>query len=293
MDQQNQTRKYFDQWAADWQQKASGRPNRYNVTDARNRAVLDIVNRRGAVVDFLDVGCGTGELAIKVAQQGIRSRGIDFAPEMIARSKASAEEKLIPLAFSCESFFEMARERNCYDVISALGFIEYISLDQLEEFFSICANMLRRGGALAVGSRNRLFNVISFNEFTAMEKSLGVLEALIEESISFESSEIGDLFEKLLTHERINHQPTTHPSTGIDVDLRYQFTPSELIFRARRYGFVPNAVYPVHFHALPLRIKVESPALHADIASAVGDLGQRDHRLVPHSSSFVLDLRRS
>jgi SAM-dependent methyltransferase len=41
-------------------------------------------------VDALDIGCGTGFLALQLASLGHRVRGVDAAPEMLARARAKA-----------------------------------------------------------------------------------------------------------------------------------------------------------------------------------------------------------
>lgn len=43
--------------------------------------------------DFLDVGCGTGQLAIHVAKLGIRSVGVDFAPDIIRVAEEAIKGK--------------------------------------------------------------------------------------------------------------------------------------------------------------------------------------------------------
>jgi SAM-dependent methyltransferase len=290
--QQEQARSYFHHSARDWQSKAEGQRNEYNVIQARNRAALDIVSRLPSVSDFLDVGCGTGQLAIDVAKRGIRSVGIDFASEMIRIAEENNAKESASALFVCSSFFEVQHAPASYDVISAQGLIEYISLDELETFFGLCSAALRAGGSLALASRNRLFNVVSLNSFTKMEMELGTMDLLVREAICFQSSAAGELFANLTAHGRINHQPPSHPGTGIGVDIRYQFSPAELIKRARGHGFSPEAIYPIHFHAFPGSFKDEHPNLHAEIAGIAERAGLRDHRLVPHSSSFVLDLRK-
>ncbi len=290
--QQEQARSYFHQSARDWQSKADGQRDEYNVIQARNRATLDIISRLPSVSDFLDVGCGTGQLAIDVAKLGIRSVGLDFAPDMIRIAKENNAKESASALFACSSFFEAQHAPTSYDVISAQGVIEYISLDELEIFLGLCSAALRAGGSLALASRNRLFNVVSLNSFTKMEMDIGTMDLLIREAICLQSSAAGELFGNLMAHERIDPQPSSHPGTGIGVDVRYQFSPAELIKRARRYGFSPEVIYPIHFHALPGSFKEEHPNLHAEIAAFAGQAGLRDHRLVPHSSSFVLELRK-
>src|SRR5262245_2194243 len=247
MDQQRQTRDYFHAFARDWQNKAQGRPREFNVIEARNAAVLDVLERVQRVSRFLDVGCGTGQLAIDVARRGIDTLGVDFAPDMIEIATKNAAQEKSPASFICASFFD-AKPVGPYDVIGALGLIEYISLEQLEWFFSACSEALRPGGSLAVGSRNRLFNAMSLNAFTALEQRLGVLPHLIDEAVALQLSSAGDLFNNLRRHERSYAQPDSHPDTGIGVSLRYQFTPAELIHRARKHSLEPSAIYPIHFH---------------------------------------------
>jgi 2-polyprenyl-3-methyl-5-hydroxy-6-metoxy-1,4-benzoquinol methylase len=293
MAQQDQAKSYFDAWAGDWQAKAEGRVSEFNLIEARNNAVLDVINSKGAITDFLDVGCGTGQLAIDVAKKGFRSRGIDFAPEMIRISEANNNKESANATFVCASFFEVDLPHSTYDVISALGFIEYISLDQLEVFLKGCSAALRPGGSLALGSRNRIFNVVSLNAFTQMELELGTLDRLAAEGITLQTSRREELFSRLAAHERIDPQPESHPMTGVGVDLRYQFSPAELIMRGRRYGLTPSAIYPSHFHGLPTAFKNENPQIHADLAVAVGKFAALDHRFVPYCSTFVIELRKS
>jgi 2-polyprenyl-3-methyl-5-hydroxy-6-metoxy-1,4-benzoquinol methylase len=293
IDQQQQTKIYFNLSSRGWQAKAKGSADRYNVIKARNAAVLDIIKRDGNVANFLDVGCATGQLAIDVANLGVRSRGVDFAPEMIRIARENNEHAKAAAEFECASFFDLKLVIGAYDVISAMGFIEYVSVEQLDLFLERCNKALRTGGALAIGSRNRLFNIFSLNDYTLMEIQLGTLGALVREAVTFRADTQRELFTRMAEHERIDPQPTSHPSTGISVDVRYQFSPADLIFRARRNGFEPGAIYPIHFHGLPPACKDAYPGIHAELAKTVEAQTLRDHRLVPYCSSFVLELRKS
>jgi 2-polyprenyl-3-methyl-5-hydroxy-6-metoxy-1,4-benzoquinol methylase len=292
-DQQEQTLQYFSEAAANWQAKSANSGSDYNVIEGRNRTVLATLDELAGVRRFLDVGCGTGQLVIAAAGRGIAAEGVDFAEDMIAWCEENARRAAVAAKFTKASFFETTFADGAYDAISAQGFIEYLSPDEMMEFFRRSQRMLRQGGALIVGSRNRLFNLHSLNEFTRMEASLGVLESLISESIALHgSSSQAAAFEALRKCERVDAQPTSHPHTGIEVSVRYQYAPADLTYRLRNCGYSPRTIYPVHFHGLPIEVIGERLELHREIAQLAADFGFRDQRLVPFSSSFVLDARK-
>lgn len=293
MEQQEQTRRYFRSAAADWQDRSLEAAGRYSVIEGRNQAVLDVISRTEGAARFLDVGCGTGQLVIAAAGRGVEAEGIDFADEMIVQCNANAKAAGVSARFHRGSFFEARYEDEAYDVISAQGFIEYISPDETDEFFRRCARMLRPGGALAVGSRNRLFNAFSLNAFTSLESDLGTLGTLIAEATTLHCcSTMEAALAALRRHERIDPQPDRHPVTGVPVEARYQYAPADLIYRVRHCGLTPSMLFPVHFHGFPPSIKSEHPELHHQLALVAAEIGARDHRLMPFCSSFVLEARR-
>jgi 2-polyprenyl-3-methyl-5-hydroxy-6-metoxy-1,4-benzoquinol methylase len=293
MEQQDQALQYFRSAALDWQSKAVNAAGAYSVIEGRHRAVLAVLDDMAGARRFLDVGCGTGQLAIAAAQRGLTAEGIDFAEAMVAQCEENARLAGVSARFTCGSFFDAEFEDGGYDVISAQGFIEYISPDQTDQFFHRCARMLRAGGALVVGSRNRLFNAFSLNDFTRLEVEMASLGTLIAEAMTLRSHPTSEaLFAALRRHERTDPQPDHHPVTGIPVETRYQYTPADLICRLRRCGLIPAALFPVHFHGLPPQVGAEQPELHSRIALAAAQIGLRDHRLVPSSSTFVLEARR-
>lgn len=293
MDQEKQTLQYFDTNAGDWHSKSVGMNDRYNVIAARNAAVTRTIDAMSGVCRFLDVGCGTGQLVIDVARRGIKAKGIDFAPDMIRLCEANRQCAAVEAEFSCLSFFDLADETGLYDVISAQGFIEYISPAETDLFLSRSFSLLRSGGALVVGSRNRLFNLLSLNDYTLTELRLGTVEALTAEAVALHQSPSWDGAVKALgAHEKIYAQPESHPHTGIKVEVRYQYSPAELIKRGRAFGFVPRNLFPVHFHGLPPAVKAEHPELHIELSNTIGRLAPDDFRLVPYCSTFVLDLRK-
>ena len=67
-EQQSETYDFFNSTAKTWQQKATSKT--YNVIENRHAAVLEIMNGFAGEPAILDVGCGTGQLAIEASKRG-------------------------------------------------------------------------------------------------------------------------------------------------------------------------------------------------------------------------------
>jgi len=289
MNQQDQTQKYFNLHARDWNEKST--QSNYNTIIDRNSAVVNSVHRHGQVKDFLDVGCGSGQLSIQIAELGINSTGIDFAPEMIALCETNKKSTRSKAVFWQVSVFDYQVPFDSLDLISAQGFIEYISVKELDQFIEFCRKALRVGGVAVVGSRNRLFNAFSLNGYTAMEAELGTIPQLVSESMTIQSAESqNSLFQALRKTSFNADHPVSHPFTGVAVTTRFQYTPSELIRKFERAGFEPQKIYPINFQPLPQALLSNSTwaELKDKISNFVSTSSEKSHQFVPFSSSFVL-----
>jgi 2-polyprenyl-3-methyl-5-hydroxy-6-metoxy-1,4-benzoquinol methylase len=291
--QQAQALTYFDRVSAEWRMKAEGRIPKVNVIAQRNACVHRVAAVTPNLRSMLDVGCGTGELVLEMAAKGVPSTGIDFAPEMIrACDQKRRAMRQRNARFLCCSVFDYSAPGSSQDLISALGFIEYISREELSELLGLSHRLLRRRGVVALGSRNRIFNLVSLNEYTRMEIALGTTDRLMDEAIAFTGA--GDLQSALAASNggRLP-QPSAHPGTGIAVTVRYQYTPGELAGIVREAGFEPIAVYPVHYHPMPPRVKSKLLEMHVAFSDSIFETAGEDHRLIPFSSSFVIAARKN
>ena len=79
----------------------------------------DLVRRLGIGPDdeVLDVGCGTGNLAIQAAQAGARVTGIDIAPPMLERARAGAERAGVDVAWVEGDAEDLPAEDASVDVV--------------------------------------------------------------------------------------------------------------------------------------------------------------------------------
>ena len=293
--QQADTQRYFHASAQDWQRKGAGEAAaRVNIIAQRNGIVLDVLAGLDAPRRALDIGCGTGDLVFEMARRGVGVVGIDFAADMIRLCEEGRDRHGLPGArFEHVSVFDFDARGEAYDLVSAQGLIEYISPQELVALCRKVALMLAPGGAFVVGSRNRLFNAFSLNAFTELERGLGVLDGLLGEAAALAGAP--DARAALAAAEKAaqpDPQPDRHPTTGVTVALRYQYTPGELARLLGEHGFVPQVAYGAHYHGLPPAVAAEWPELHTELAETVYRQRRGDHRLLPLCSTFVLDVRK-
>ena len=293
MDQQSQTFEYFNAHALEWNNKAND--EEYSLIENRHNAVLETLKKFPPKSAFLDVGCGTGQLVLQASKLGWISLGIDFAPEMISICNQNKKLENSDATFECASIFDLDLKNSSFDVISAQGFIEYISLQQLDQFLEISRKLMKPNGRLALGSRNRLFNLHSLNEFTELEGTLGTIDKIVHESVILQKSKTQE--EAICSLGKIKYeyeQPSLHPLTGIKIETRYQFTPSDLISKLAKHEFRTEKIYPVHLHPLAISLLENKGALniHKKVANIASREFIGEHKLVPYSSSFVIEAVR-
>ena len=291
--QQQETLNYFDSFAQDWKEKALGNKfAKVNIINQRNNYVLEVIKSRSQNLKTLDVGCGTGELVHDIAKLKIPAVGIDFANEMIKQANdISTENKLESAEFICGSFFDHKMDDGSFDVISANGFIEYISHKQLDQFITIASKALRKGGSLVMGSRNRLYNVISMNEYATDEINSDNAVKLLNESVQVAA--MRDLKElQKIDSAPLENPEKTHQDTGIAVTTRYQFTPSQLAKMLHAKGFEVKELCPIHIHAASPAFKSAYPEFHYMVSNMLSNITNenKDSRnmLIPYSSSFMI-----
>ena len=220
--QQEETLKFFKKYANKWNAMAeSTEKTKVNVIGQRNNYVSMVADELDNLESFLDIGCGTGDLVGEIAKRNVNSNGVDFSEEMIeiAKSKFSSVVNNLT-SFYCSSIFEFPMKRNNYDLISANGFIEYISFNQLNDLIDSVHKSLSSKGSFIVGSRNRLFNLTSMNSFTLQEIEAGDIEALTKEAIKWSNSKkISDMSD-FNGFPKYQESSLKHENTGIKVSTR-------------------------------------------------------------------------
>lgn len=293
--QQKQTKKFFEKDALHWSRKAK-LDYKYgvNIIKQRNQYVenisLQFLHKNSKI---LDVGCGTGDLVINLLNMGYEAYGIDFASSMIKKARAKSRKcGFSQDRFFLGSFFEFESDMK-YDLISANGFIEYISEKELGIFIKKTHQLLEDNGLVVIGSRNRLFNVFSFNEYTRAEIKGKNIIPLVKECIVFNSiKSFKELLKKNFV-QTVARNLKNHAYTGIEVKSRYQYTPCQLIQKLHRHGFSAVDLIPIHIHVLTTNAKNILPEIHNYTSNYLQDRKNIQMQVIPQSSSFMITARKN
>ena len=291
MDQQGETLEFFRRFAAEWRRRAGGgEPRKINVIRQRNGYVLEVARRRGGVRAFLDVGCGSGELVCDVAALGARAEGVDFAPEMVELGRGLARERGLDNAmFACASVFDHEPADRPIDLLSANGFIEYVSRAELLRFLDRVRGWMAPGGSLVAGSRNRLFNLFSLNDYTRLEAANGAVGPMLQEALAIAGAGTwADAVAALRACASALPEVDAHPLTGVEVATRHQYTPAELVARCEGSGFEVVELRPIHYHAAPPAFARRHPEVHVAAAELFQESAALEPALLPFSSSFMV-----
>lgn len=291
--QQKQTKRYFEKVATQWKTKANLNSSKIlNVINQRNSYVKGIASRfLSKNAKILDVGCGTGELVIELLKQGFDAQGIDFSKSMIKKAKEQAvKHNVSKEAFIEHSFFDYNFNKK-YDLISANGFIEYISENELKDFLLKSHQLLTKNGIIIISSRNRLFNVFSFNEYTVDEMKMQNLNSLIEECLYFNSGKNLKNILKIKKRSKLRNNIQKHSKTGINVETRFQYTPFQLREKLENIHFKIFDISPIHIHIFTTETRKIYPELHNQVSNYIQNQKQIIG-LIPQSSSFMIAAKK-
>lgn len=89
---------------------------------------------------LVDIGCGQGEFCNIVEHNGIKSLGVDLSYMQIKL----AQTKFPNLSFKAIDIAKLSKTFDC--ATATFDVINYIPMNQLEEFFTHCGNLLNKNG---------------------------------------------------------------------------------------------------------------------------------------------------
>ena len=97
----------------------------------------------------LDIGCGTGELALYLAARGYPVVGVDAAPAAIVRARRKATERGLDAEFGIADALDPP-EIGRFDTVFDSGLFHVFDDPDRERYVDVLRSLLRRGGRALV-----------------------------------------------------------------------------------------------------------------------------------------------
>lgn len=151
-----------------------------------NQAQIHFVNKflSGCEdAEVLDIGCGSGSLALALSQQNTRVQAIDFDPEMIALAeikKKKAAFDLLPEFHQMDMLqIDQHFEEGQFDAVLCFGntLVHLSSMETIGSFIHSVAKVLKPGG-------RALFQLLHYENI--LNKLIDTLPIIENEAIRFE-----------------------------------------------------------------------------------------------------------
>lgn len=193
---------------------------------------------RGKVKDIMDLGCGSGRMAIELAGRGYGVVGVDSSPEMlsvahVAAERAGVQDRILWLeqditAFELYGTVEAAV--SCLDTLNHL-----LTYAELRRTLSLLHNYLVPGGLLLfdLNSRRKFETRYADNVYTAEQGE----DVILWQNFYRKRSHIADFYITLFQRTRDGTYRRT------DALTRERMYPTSCILRElRAHGFTPLSV---------------------------------------------------
>ncbi len=121
----------------------------------KRRVLADAAIARGE--DVLDIGCGTGTLAIAAASAapGARLTGLDADPSILARARKKTAEAGLEIGFDEGISTTLPYADASFDLVLSTLFFHHLPDDAKRETAAELVRVLRPGGRLVVGDLGR------------------------------------------------------------------------------------------------------------------------------------------
>lgn len=144
-----------------WMRLLESAPHRYDLgirllSLGHIEAVYDRVAELARGPQVLDLGCGTGNVTLRLAARGFQVTGVDLAPEMldIARAKSSPASDPTWVQTGAVELVDHFKPASFDTITSVLLFSELYEAEQVEALRQ-CHQLLRPGGQLILADEVR------------------------------------------------------------------------------------------------------------------------------------------
>ena len=111
--------------------------------------------RIGKVADraVLEIGCGDGQLAVKLAEMGAKVSAIDASPAMVSAARELARAHATNVNFTVGEAQELPFPDEAFDIVVAVTILCFV--EDATPVFKEIARVLKPGGHLIIGELGR------------------------------------------------------------------------------------------------------------------------------------------
>lgn len=205
-----------------------------------------------------DAGCGAGMPIIEMLKMGYDVTGYDKSQNMIERAKTNLINNGFDPDKVCIGNFEDPDhiKDQSFDCITGMGAF-YYSRDILKTLLNQ-KKKLRKGGHLIFSLRNKLFDLVTLNEYT--QEFLGELFGIdkydekIQKIFFDQFSNINKVKKKFKNLDESGVFSTVHNPLTVNDEL---LEPLGLLFR-KTYFFHFHSLPPIFEHIIPEQFRLDS-----------------------------------
>jgi len=125
--------------------------------------------------DYLDLACGTGNVALKLAQNFKTSYAVDLSEDMLAKAYDKFQEKGLDISIINQDMTELCLNHSFNLITCVLDSTNYLIEDgELEAYFKGVYNHLKDGGIFVfdINSYYKLSNILGNNTYTYNEEKV-------------------------------------------------------------------------------------------------------------------------
>ena len=109
-------------------------------------AIMRLAQARQITGSVLDVGCGTGENILYLAELGFAAMGVDGAPTAISKARAKAKQRGVTAQFEVADALSLSMPNRQFDSVIDTGLFHVFSDEERDRFRDSLARVVRRGG---------------------------------------------------------------------------------------------------------------------------------------------------